>query len=111
LQLIEFLAGAAIRRRVADLRIVLLGYTNRLPIDPLESVLTESVRDIGEPELRSFFELLAQRANVAISDDGITRAVGEVLSLLPPEREPKLRLLPKTVRAVCNTAFGKEVLP
>jgi hypothetical protein len=111
LQLIEFLAGAAIRRQPAGLRVVLLGYANRLAIDPLESVLTESIRDIGEPELRDFFRLLAQRANMALSEDAISVTARSVLSLLPPERASKLRQLPRTVRAVGNAALGQEVLP
>jgi len=110
LQLIEFLAGAAIRQRLAGLRVILLGYTNRLPIDPLESVLTEEIRDIGEPELRDFFRLLAQHAKLPISDDAIDVAVHWVLSLLPAERERKLHQLPKTVRDVGNSAFGRRVL-
>ncbi len=111
LQLIEYLAGAAIRQRLAGLRVILLGYTNRLPIDPLESVLTEEIRDIGEPELQDFFRSLAQQVQVAISDQAIDLAVHGVLNLLPDERERKLRQLPKTVREVGNAAFGRKVLP
>ena len=111
LQLIEFLAGAAIRQRLAGLRVILLGYANRLPIDPLESVLTEEIRDIGEPELRDFFRLLGQRSKPAMSDDAIDVAVHWVLSVLPHERGPKLRQLPKAVREVGNAAFGRKVLP
>jgi hypothetical protein len=110
LQLIEFLAGAAIRQRLTGLRVILLGYANRLPVDPLESVLTEEIRDIGEPELREFFRLLAQHAKLPISDDAIAVAAHGVISLLPDERERKLGLLPKTVRAVGNAAFGQRVL-
>ena len=110
LQLIEFLAGAAIRQRLTGLRVILLGYANRLPVDPLESVLTEEIRDIGEPELREFFRLLAQHTNLTISDDAIATAANGVISLLPDERERKLGQLPKTVRAVGNAAFGQRVL-
>jgi Effector-associated domain 1 len=110
LQLIEFLAGAAIRQRLPGLRVILLGYANRLAIDPLESVLTEEIRDIGEPELRDFFRLLAQHAKLPINDQAIDLAVHGVLSLLPDERERKLRQLPKAVREVGNAAFGRRVL-
>ena len=110
LQLIEFLAGAAIRQRLTGLRVILLGYANRLPVDPLESVLTERIRDIGEPELRDFFRLLAQHAELTISDDAIAVAANGVLSLLPLERERKLCQLAKTVRVVGNAAFGQKVL-
>jgi hypothetical protein len=111
LQLIEFLAGAAIRQRLDGLRVLLLGYANRLPIDPLDSVLTEKIRDIGEPELREFFLTLAQQAGLAISDQAIGLAVQRVLNLLPAERERKLHELPRTVREVGNAAFGRQVLP
>jgi hypothetical protein len=111
LQLIEFIAGAAIRQRLAGLRVILLGYVNRLPIDPLESVLTEKIQDIGEPELRDFFRSLAEQAKVTISDQAVDFAVRGVLNLLPGEREQKLRQLPKTVREVGNAAFGRKVLP
>jgi hypothetical protein len=111
LQLIEFLAGAAIRQRLVGLRVILLGYTNRLPIDPLESVLTEEIRDIGEPELRDFYRSIAEGAKLAISDQAIDLAVHGVLSLLPSERERKIHQLSKTVREVGNAAFGLKVLP
>jgi hypothetical protein len=111
LQLIEYIAGAAIRQRLAGLRVILLGYTNRLPIDPLESVLTEEVRDIGAPELREFFGSLAHQANLTITDQAIDVAVNSVLNLLPDERAGKLRQLPRTVREVGNAAFGRRVLP
>jgi hypothetical protein len=111
LQLIEYLAGAAIRQRLTGLRVILLGYDNRLPIDSLESVLTEEVRDIGEPELREFFWSLARQVELAISDQAIDLAVRRVLELLPNERERKLGQLQKTVREVGNVAFGTRVLP
>lgn len=111
LQLIEFLAGAAIRQRLSGLRVILLGYANRIPIDPLDSVLTEEIGDIGEPELLDFFRSLAQQAGLAISDDAIKIAAQSVLNLLPAERERKFRQLPKTVREVGNAAFGRTVLP
>jgi hypothetical protein len=110
LQLIELLAGAAIRQRLPGLRVILLGYANRLLIDPLESVLTEQVGDIGEPELREFFRMLAQQAKLPIRDDAIDLAVHGVLSRLPEDRGPKLRKLPETVREVGNAAFGRKVL-
>ena len=110
LQLIEFLAGTAIRQLLPGLRVILLGYPNRLPIDPLESVLTEEIRDIGEPELRDFFKLLAKHAKLPISDQAIDLAVDKVLRQLPDERDQKLRELPKTVREVGNATFGRRVL-
>lgn len=110
LQLIEFLAGAAIRQRLSGLRVILLGYANRLLIDPLDSVLTEEVGEIGEAELREFFRLLSQQVELAISDDAIDVAARSVLSLLPDERAPKLRQLPRVVRNVGNAAFGRKVL-
>jgi hypothetical protein len=110
-QLIEFLAGAAIREPLPGLRVILLGYANRLLIHPLESVLTEQVGDIGEPELREFFRLRAQHLRFTISDDAIDVAVHWVLSLLPEDRGPKLQKLPETVRKVSNTVFQpREVL-
>ena len=105
LQLIEFLAGAAIRKRLPGLRVILLGYANRLLIDPLESVLTEQIRDIGEPELLEFFRLHARNLRATISDDAIDVAVHWVLSLLPEDRGPKLQKLPETVRKVSNEVF------
>ena len=60
LQLVEFLAGAAIGKRLPGLRVMLLGYADRLLIDPLDSVLTEEIGEIEEPQLRDFFRLLAQ---------------------------------------------------
>lgn len=111
LQLIEYLAGAAIRRRLTGLRVVLLGYADRLPIDPLESVLTEEIGDIGEPELREFFQTLALGAQLTLTDQALDHAVRGVLDLLPRERDRKLRELSRTVRAVGNAAFGTRVLP
>jgi hypothetical protein len=111
LQLVEFLAGAAIRQRLAGLRVILLGYSNRIPIDPLDSVLTEEIGDIGPAELCDFFRSLARQSNLAISDDAIEVAADSVLRLLPAERDRKLRLLPGTVRNVGNAAFGRRVLP
>jgi len=111
LQLIEYLAGAAIRDRLTGLRVILLGYANRLPIDLLDSVLTEEIKDIGEPELREFFRSLARRVKLAMSDGAIEVAVNDVLRRLPDSREQRLRQLPKVVREVGNTAFGTEVLP
>lgn len=111
LQLIEFIAGAAIRERLSGLRVILLGYANRLPIDPLDSVLTEEIQDIGEPELREFFRLLARQVKQAITEQAIEVAVNGVLKRLPDNREQKLRHLPKIVREVANAAFGTEVLP
>jgi Effector-associated domain 1 len=111
LQLIEFVAGAAIRQRVAGLRVILLGYANRLPISPLEAVLEEEIHDIGKPELRDFFLLLAQHAGLTISDQAVDLAVNAVLSLLPDEREGRLCQLQKTVREIGNAAFGRKVLP
>ncbi len=111
LQLIEFLAGAAIRDRLTGLRVILLGYANRLPIDVLDSVLTEEIQDIGEPELREFFRSLARHVKLAMSDEAIEVAVNGVLRRLPDNREQKLRQLQKIVREVSNTAFGTEVIP
>ena len=111
LQLLEFLAGAAIRERLSGLRVILLGYANRLPIDVLDSVLTEEIKDIGEPELREFFRSLARHVKQAMSDEAIGVAVKDVLKRLPDNREQKLRQLPKMVRQVGNAAFGTEVLP
>lgn len=111
LQLIEFLAGAAIRQRLDGLRVILLGYANRIPIRPLESVLTEEIRDIGAPELKDFFLTLVQQEKLAISDQAIDLAVQDVLNRLPAEREQKLYQLPRTVREVGNAVFGRQVLP
>jgi hypothetical protein len=110
LQLIEFLAGAAIRQLLAGLRVILLGYANRLSIDPGDSVLTEEIRDIGESELREFFKSLAERANEAIRDDAVDIAVRKVLSELPDDRDRKLRQLPMVVRKVGNATFGRTIL-
>lgn len=111
LQLIELLAGAAITQVLPGLRMILLGYVNRLPIDPLETVLTEPIEDIGEPELRDFYRALARQAGVAITDEAIELAVRAVLNLLPADREGKLYQLAKTVREVGNAAFGMRLLP
>jgi Effector-associated domain 1 len=110
LQLIEFVAGAAIRQRLPGLRVILLGYVDRLPIDPLDSVLTEEIGEIGEAELREFFRLLSQQVKLAMSDEAVDVAARSVLDLLPAERALKLRQLPKVVRDVGNAAFGRKVL-
>ena len=111
LQLIEFLAGAAIRQRLTGLRVILLGYTDRLLLEPMESVLIEEIQDIGAPELLEFYRWLAQRENLPITEEAIDLAVQQVLSLLPDDRGARLRRLPATVRTVGNAAFGKKLLP
>jgi hypothetical protein len=111
LQLIEFLAGAAIRQRLPGLRVILLGYADRLPIDPLESVLTEEVCEIGEPEIREFFQTLARLSQVSITDEALDLVVRGVMDMLPAGREQKLRHLARTIRAIGNAAFGRQVLP
>lgn len=111
LQLIEFLARAAITQRPPGLRMILLGYVNRLPVDPLDTVLTETIEDIGEPELRGFYQALARQAGVTIAEDGIELAARDVLDRLPTDRGRKLSELAKTVREVGNAAFGMRLLP
>ncbi|MFI6448606.1 effector-associated domain EAD1-containing protein [Kitasatospora sp. NPDC050543] len=109
-ELIEHLAGAAIRHRLPGLRVILIGY-QRLELHTLDSVLTEPIGEIDRPVLCDFFHRLAEEVGVDLGTYVVGLVVDQLLQELPQEPALALRSLPERVRATANAVFEREVLP
>lgn len=109
-QLMEYVAGAAILQRHPGLRVVLLGYTNQFPLNFWNVVLTEEIGPIGRPAICGFLTRLARANSMEITEDAVGLTADHVLQQLEKEPEGAVRKLPEVLARAANTVFGKEVL-
>ncbi|MBO3093997.1 hypothetical protein [Cellulomonas dongxiuzhuiae] len=61
-ELFVLMGKGAAENRIADLRVVLLGYEHQLPVDLSSWVLTDTFSDIDERALRDYFDFLLRTA-------------------------------------------------
>lgn len=110
-QLMEYIAGAALLQRHPGLRVVLLGYANRFPLNLGNLVLTERLGAIGKPAVSDFLRTLAEDCGTPITDDAIEVTAEHVLQQL--EKAPDgggLDALHGLLAQAACAVFGREVL-